>query len=337
MAPRRWGKSALVYKASKLAEAQNKQLKVITIDLFTIGDEQQFYEKLTREVLRKSSSKWEEWVKNGKEFIKSIVPVFSIGVDPYTEFEVKLNFQGKNYNVADILNLPERIAEAKKLKFVICIDEFQKLAQFENSLSLQQQLRSIWQYQQHTSYCLFGSKRHLISDMFQNQSMPFYRFGDTINLPKIKESHWYEFIFNSFKNHKKEIAPEHIQSILKYAQNQPYYVQQLSHHVFINTSKIVNEKTIQIAIDNIFDYNGIVYRRDIENLSSNQLGFLRALANEEKNLNSKETIAKYAVGTAGNIQRLKQAIESREMVDFYESAPQFIDPLFQLWIKMYVK
>lgn len=37
------------------------------------------------------------------------------------------------------------------------------------------------------SYCLYGSKKHMMEQMFQNQSYPFYRFGDFFYLNKIGE------------------------------------------------------------------------------------------------------------------------------------------------------
>ena len=40
------------------------------------------------------------------------------------------------------------------------------------------------------SYCLYGSKKHMMEQMFQDQSYPFYRFGDLFYLNKISEADW---------------------------------------------------------------------------------------------------------------------------------------------------
>jgi len=115
--------------------------------------------------------------------------------------------------------------------------------------------------------------------------------------------------------------------------NHPYYVQQLSHQVFINTDAEATDKTVENAIEEIFLYNSVMYMREIENLTMLQINMLRTILAGEKALTSKEVINKYQLGTPGNIQRLKQSLESKEIIDFFEKQPEFIDPFFELWCR----
>ena len=89
-----------------------------------------------------------------------------------------------------MLQLPELIAKEKGFRIVVCIDEFQQIGDFADSLTFQKKLRGIWQLQTHVSYCLYGSKKHMMEQMFQDQSYPFYRFGDLFYLNKISEADW---------------------------------------------------------------------------------------------------------------------------------------------------
>ena len=57
ISPRRWGKSSLVMKASQKAIKANTKLKVCYIDLFNVRNEEQFYEALTQEVIKASTTK----------------------------------------------------------------------------------------------------------------------------------------------------------------------------------------------------------------------------------------------------------------------------------------
>jgi len=95
----------------------------------------------------------------------------------------------------DILDLAEKIAIKAKKKLVLCIDEFQNIAEFKDSLGFQRKLRSHWQLHQHVSYCIYGSKRHMLMEVFSSPSMPFYKFGDLIFLEKIKEEKWITFYY----------------------------------------------------------------------------------------------------------------------------------------------
>ncbi len=331
IAPRRWGKSSLVMKASEQIERSEKNIRVCYIDLFKINNEKEFYEELMTQVVKSSSSKWEDWFSNAKNLLKGLVSSFSIGVDPYQDFKFKLNWEEPESLQSAIVDLPERVAVKKKLKFIICIDEFQKIAEFPSSLSLQQKLRSSWQSHELTSYCLFGSKFHIINELFSSPSMPFYQFGDLIYLEKIPERHWYNYISKGFKNTSKEIQKEHIDRIIYLSNNHPFHVQQFSHHLWRLTERKVDERVFAITIDELLRYNTIFYERIINSLSLLQINFLKAIAEGEVQLSSSEVVKKYELGTSGNIETLKKAVINKEIVNFPGNKPEFEDPIFKYW------
>ncbi len=94
----------------------------------------------------------------------------------------------------DILNLAEKTGRENNLRFIVCMDEFQNISELENPLNIQKKMRSLWQRHRNVSYCLFGSKRHMMMDVFTSPSMPFYKFGDIISLDKIALNDWIIFI-----------------------------------------------------------------------------------------------------------------------------------------------
>ena len=63
ISPRRWGKSSLVEKVINDINQKEKTFKTMIIDLFSVACEEEFLEVFTREVIKASSSKWEDWVK----------------------------------------------------------------------------------------------------------------------------------------------------------------------------------------------------------------------------------------------------------------------------------
>ena len=188
ISPRRMGKTSLVEKASELVKSDT--LKIVKMDAFGCRSENDFINSFATAVIRATSTKLEEWIENAKKFLGRFVPKISIGQDPLTDFSVSLEYSQDNSAAEDILQLPEFIAQNKGIRIVICIDEFQQVADFPDSLTFQKKLRGVWQRQQNVSYCLYGSKRHMMELMFQSQSHPFYRFGDIFYLKKISEADW---------------------------------------------------------------------------------------------------------------------------------------------------
>ena len=186
ISPRRWGKTSLVNKVCSLAQSDN--LKIVYLDIFSCRSESDFYDAYATAVLRQTSSKFEEWVEHARQFLSRISPKISLGPDPMTDFSISLDMTPKSTDFEEILQLPEKIAQKKGFNIVVCIDEFQQIAEFKDSKTFQKRLRTVWQMQKSVSYCLFGSKKHLMNELFENRSFPFYKFGDAIYLPKIGTS-----------------------------------------------------------------------------------------------------------------------------------------------------
>ncbi len=333
ISPRRWGKSSLVSKAVTELLKTDKKTKICQLALFNIRTEKEFYESFVREVLRSTSGKWEEWILNGKNFLKNMVPRFSVGTDPFHDFSVSFDLQPTQKTVEDILMLPEKIAQAKKIKVIVCIDEFQNLSFYENPLEFQKQLRASWQTHKNVCYCLFGSKRHMITDLFENKSMPFYKFGDLMFLDRIATSHWVEYITSSFKSTGKTIKAEGAEVIAKAVQNHPYFVQQLAQKTWVMTNTTATIETVEAALDELVHENSILYLREVENLSNTQVNFLKTICNRVEQLSSAETIKNYTLGTSANVLKIKSALEQKEVLDFLGPYPEFIDPVFELWLK----
>ena len=164
ISPRRMGKTSLVDKVCSLMV--DDSIRIARMDAFGCRSEQDFVNAFATAVLRTTSSKWEEWMENAKLFLSRFVPKISFGQDPINDFSIALELNEKNHSTEDILQLPELIAREKGIRIVVCIDEFQQLGEFPDSLTFQKKLRSVWQLQNHVSYCLYGSKKHLMEQMF---------------------------------------------------------------------------------------------------------------------------------------------------------------------------
>ena len=333
ISPRRMGKTSLVEKVSSMVECES--LKIAKIDAFGCRSENDFINAFATAVVRATSTKWEEWIENTKTFLSRFIPKISIGQDPLSDFSIALEYNKSNTVTEDILQLPETIAKQKGIKIVICIDEFQQIADFPDSLTFQKKLRSIWQLQRNVSYCLYGSKKHMMETMFQSQSHPFYRFGDIFYLNKIAESDWVEFICNRFKVTGKEISPELATEICNVTDRYSSYVQQLSWLVWLRTTFRATKEDVEYGIDHMLDACEPLFIQQTESLSSYQMNFLQALTDGvTTGFTRSEILNNYQLGTAANISRLKKALMEKDLIAL--TAPkklQISDPILALWLK----
>jgi hypothetical protein len=331
ISPRRWGKTSLVQKVSAIAG--NRNLKVVNIDIFSCRNADDFYLLFATEVIKQTAGKWEEWVENAKQYLSALIPKISFGVDPQVDFSVSLDFSNGKLN-DDVLDLPQKIAKEKGFRVVVCIDEFQQICEFTDHIHFQKKLRSVWQLQQDVSYCLYGSKKHLMAELFSKQSMPFYKFGDVFYLQKISNDDWVRFICERFESTGKKISQEQAKKICDTVENHSSYVQQLAWNVWIKTNGVTTNEDIETAITELFNQNVMLYYRYIEELSGYQINFLRAVAEDvNSEFTRNEILQKYHLGTSANVKRLKDALEKKELIDISGKIVSFNDPVFKLWFQ----
>lgn len=327
------GKTSLVEKVCSLVESDT--LKIAKIDAFGCRSENDFINAFATAVVRATSSKWEEWMENAKTFLSRFIPKISIGQDPLTDFSIALEYNRANTVTEDILQLPETIAKQKGIKIVICIDEFQQIADFPDSITFQKKLRSVWQLQSNVSYCLYGSKKHMMEKMFQSQSHPFYRFGDLFYLDKISETDWVEYICDRFRVTGKEISRELASEICTVTDRYSSYVQQLAWLVWLRTDRHATKEDVEFGIDRMLDACEPLFIQQTESLSAYQMNFLRALANGVlTGFTRSEILDTYQLGTAANISRLKKALTEKDLIMM--TAPKKLeisDPILALWLK----
>jgi AAA+ ATPase superfamily predicted ATPase len=332
ISPRRWGKTSLVNRVSEILGSQDPDLKICHVDLFNVRTEQDFYITLASEILKATSTRWEERMQNAKDFLSRLLPRISFSPDAQSEISFGIGLDELKKNPDEILNLAETIAIERKLKIIVCIDEFQGIGEFGEQLAFQKKLRSHWQRHTHVSYCLYGSKRHMLLNVFSNPSMPFYKFGDLIFLEKISVENWVEFIQLRFSETGKKISIENATLIANITENHPYYVQQLAQQSWLRTDSICSNAIVNEAYNGIINQLGLLFINITESLSTMQLNFLKAILSGEKQLSSQSTLQKYKLGTSGNIIRLKQSLLTREIIDINANQIDLQDPIYKYWL-----
>lgn len=333
ISPRRMGKTSLVDKVCSLVEGQD--VRIARIDAFSCRSEYDFINSFATAVVRATSNRWEEWIENAKVFLSRFVPKISFGQDPLNDFSVTLEYDASNTTTEDVLALPEKIAEEKGYRIVVCIDEFQQIGDFQDSLTFQKKLRSVWQLQKRVSYCLYGSKKHIMETMFQNHSYPFYRFGDIIYLQKISEEDWVKFICARFEATGKHIPENIAKEICKLTDRYSSYVQQLAWFVWLKTQNTATEDELRYAVNKLLDSCEPLFIQQTEDLSSYQMNFLRAIIEGvNTGFTQSSILSKYHLGTAANITRLKKSLTEKDLIMTVAAKRiEMCDPILSLWLR----
>lgn len=332
ISPRRIGKTSLVKKVKSLTE--NKRRIVVFMDIYKCRTEYDFYEKFASSVIQATSTKVEQMLQTAKELIMSITPKISYSPEPGSTYTLSLGISPKTNTPEEILNLPERIARKKGIQMVVCIDEFQQIGEMPDSLTIQKTIRSVWQHHRDTSYCLFGSKQHLMTSLFYSRKMPFYQFGDMFFLKKISVEKWVPFIISRFGDTGKQISEELATKICQTVDCYSSYVQQLAWNVMVVSDKVVTEEAFQEGLEATFAQVSPFFVELTANLTAYQLNLIRAVCSGyHEDFGKKEVTSQFDLGSRSNLVKLKKALIEREIIEQTEDGLFIADPMFERWFK----
>lgn len=332
ISPRRMGKTSLIKKV--ISEIDNPMLKIIYMDIYDCRSEYDFYNRFAETIMKSTGNHLEQVMENIKRFLVRISPKISFSPEPNSEFSVSLGITPKDYSPEEILNLPERIAKEQGVRLVVCIDEFQQIGEFTDSLTIQKRLRGVWQHHQNVSYCFFGSKKHLMENIFQNRRMPFYQFGEMLHLKCIPTVYWVPFICSRFEKYGKKIAEEYAGRICQVVKNYSSYVQQLAWNVMAETEKEVNEESFEEGLKALLEQNSSLFIQQTDGLTTYQLNFIRLLCKDIHSGFTTQAVSEiYPLGSKSNIDRIKKSLVDKEIITIEKDGIFLADSVFELWFK----
>ena len=328
------GKTSLVRRVQEVVDASVVQ--TVYIDIYDCRSEYDFYNKFAIALMKQTANKMELVLENIKQFLVRLTPKISFQADPATEYSLSLGITPKDYSPEEILALPELIAQRIGKHIVVCIDEFQQMGEWSDSLQIQKRMRGVWQHQQNVSYCLFGSKKHMMMNIFQNKRMPFYQFGELNYLQPIPTEDWIPFIQTKFQEKELKIEEQHIRQICDIVQNQSSYVQQLAWNVMLNTQDTVTDQEIKFGVNDLLAQCTPLFLEQISSLSTYQLNFLRAIIdNCNCQWTSQEILTKYNLGSKSNVQKMQKILIEKDFIEKREDGLYISDPILQLWLQQY--
>ncbi len=265
MSPRRYGKTSLALRAFELSKATYTH-----IDFYKELDANDIAQSIINgvgDLLGKIEGRPKQLLRLAADFFSDLQVNFSLGSLGVT---VELSDRKKPAEkIQNVLKKLHKFLVKRKVKIVLFIDEFQRLADIEGAEAIEAAIRHEAQISKNITYLFSGSNRHLIEDMFFDSKRPFYKLCDTIRLDRISEEHYSRYIQQASKKRwKKQLEKEVIDAVLELTECHPYYVNLLCFRVFLN--EFPNEKSVISNWKRCVDEGRSQIEREIDFLSLNQ-------------------------------------------------------------------
>lgn len=333
---RRMGKTSLIMNLRKLLD--QKSYVLAYVDLFATESEESFATATAKALTNALESKTDRVLTVAKRLFSRFTPSLSVDEEgkPQLTLGMSRNLEVKE-SIEEVLRAPAKIAAETARKVIVVFDEFQRIMDYDSGDRVERSLRSIIQTQPEVGYIFMGSRKHLIRDMFLNQSRPLYRSAGHYPLGPIDVSHWQSFIRNKFSQADKEISAQLVDQLCTYTEGHPSYTQQLCHAIWgrVDEGRTVKHSDVEMGVQQLLQRESYAYTILWESLPLNPRRLLRGLALEHSPVAtfSSAFASKYSLGSGSSIQRAAEGLEERDVIERDQKRYFIVDRFFKIWLR----
>lgn len=338
-APRRFGKSSLVWRAAQQLVAKNQAL-VAQVDLMRTTTKEQLAAALAKAIYDEIATPLFRARERAEKIFGGlrIAPVMT--VDPATgglgfSFRAGHVHADVDATLEGLLELPAQLAAERRKRVALVLDEFQEVLALDPHLpSL---MRAVFQTQPDVSHVYLGSKRTMMERLFGDANEPFWRSAKRLELDVIPPAAFEPFLIDRFADTGRRLSPEGAGQVLAITGGHPYATQELSYALWEETARnrTAGADAVARALERVLRSENAHFSLVWENASTVQRLVLHALAVEPASaLLGREYRRRHDLPGASSVQRAVKALEEGELVRRLESGEyRIMEPFLDEWLR----
>ncbi len=325
-APRRFGKTSLIYRLRVDAERQLK-LTTIVVDfsrVLSLGDVavriEDAYRRATegpiKGAVRKLVRSWNLGVSLGAGGISA-----RIEADPKTDPLPALH---------RLLELPREVAERTAQRVLVCFDEFHEVLRLDGLDGI---VRSHVQHHgDAASYVFAGSEPGLMEQLFSDRERPLFGQAAPVRLRELPADALADHVEKRFRETDRDPG-EALDSLVELVQGHPQRAMLMAHYLWERTPAggTATYSDWFEALDVVIGELAEGFERFLDGLSSLQVRVLFALALSPHGLNSTYTQARFGLPEGGAATNARDALVRRGEV--LAEPYRITDPLLAHWLR----
>jgi hypothetical protein len=335
IAPRRYGKSSLVWAATRALAAD--PVLVAQVDLMTTPTKERLAAALANNIYEQIASPLERVRERALAPFRGLSVRPTVTVDPE---DASLSFSfGVSQQEADIdatlerlLELPAELGGARARRTALVIDEFQEIVDIDPALP--RLLRAVFQQQPEVTHVYLGSKRHVMERIFSDANEPFWRSAKPIELGPIEPEPFAAFIEARLRDGEREPDPAVVAELLRLTGGHPYATQELCYFLWEETppGEVASPRRLELALDAVLRSEHAHFSLLWEGASAMQKVLLQALAAEPGRPYRQEYRERNDLPASTNVQKALRALEQREVIIGKGGAYRIGEPFLAEWL-----
>ena len=332
ISPRRIGKSGLIQHFFNQEDIK-ENYHVFFIDIYATTSLTEFVYTLGKEIyaqLKPLSAVW-------KDKFFQVISSFRVGfkLDSMTgapSFDLGLgDIQAPQTTLDEIFAY---IEESDK-PCIIAIDEFQQIGEYAEK-NVEALLRTKIQSCHKAQFIFSGSKRHLMSNMFNSPSKPFYQSAISMGLEPIPLDAYTKFATSLFAERDKRLDAEVVGAVWHQFCGYTWFVQMMMNELFALTAVngTCSTDMIPSAMHNVVMAQESSYKDLLYHLPPRQKVVLQAIAKEgiARNITSAKFIKKYNLNSASSVQAAVKLLLKNDLLTKTDDGYRVYDFFLSEWL-----
>ena len=315
-APRRYGKSSLVWRVSQQAIQQD--VLVAHVNLMTTPTAERLAEKLAETIHDDLAST----LFRARERLRifsglRITPV--VTVDPNTgklgfTFDAGRQPQDLDATLERLLELPGQLAAERGRKVALVLDEFQEIVDIDPDLP--RLMRSVFELQPDVAHVYLGSKRHMLERIFNDENEPFWRSAKQMELGVIAPALFRGYIDAQFARTGRRVDPDIVERVLDATLGHPYATQELCYFLWGETPEggAAGGDEYEAALEKLLRAEHAHFGLVWEKAARAQRLVLQALAREPGRPLTGDYRRRHGLPGPSSVQRALDAVVKDELV-----------------------
>lgn len=218
---------------------------------------------------------------------------------------------------------------------LVAIDEFQQINEYEDN-NVEAFLRGHIQKMKNCHFVFAGSKRSIMSAMFQSPSRPFYKSADPLELKAIERDVYSEFVERKFNEYGKSVSRTTVEYVYDLFEGYTYYMQRTFNEAFasIDKGEECTKDVVGNSIDSILLMNEVQFAEQMSGLTENQKRVLAAIAKEVRisKINTSSFINRYRLSTASVVNAAIRKLLKEDIITVDLKEYSIPDKFLWLWV-----
>jgi uncharacterized protein len=335
-APRRCGKSSLVWRAARALAA--KRVLVAQVDLMTTPTKEGLAAALAKSIYEQIASPLER-VRE-----KALAPFRGLRVQPAINVNPDDGSFSFSFGIAQrpaeidatlerLLELPAELGSARDRRTALVMDEFQEIVDIDAGLP--KLLRSVFQRQPEVSHVYLGSKHHIMERIFNDANEPFWRSAKSMELGMIPVEPFAAFIVDHFHGGGRGVEDSVVGEVLARTGGHPYATQELCYFLWEQTApeETASGANLALALGAVLRSEHAHFSLLWDGASAVQKQVLVALAREAGRPFTAGYRDRHDLPANTNVQKALRAMEKREVVAGEGGAYRIVEPFLAEWLR----